>query len=63
LLSVSEPAHRRTGDVSLSLGAHCKVLGKERNTRSVPLTRETVAMPAIWLQERGSSDPEPVLPR
>jgi site-specific recombinase XerD len=61
-LRVSELANLRIGDVRLSTGAHFKVIGKGRKVRTAPLTKETVAVLRIWLQERGGDDAEPLFP-
>jgi integrase/recombinase XerD len=61
-LRVSELASLRICDVSLGTGAHCKVIGKGRKTRTAPLTTETVAVLRVWLQERGGDDRDPVFP-
>ncbi len=61
-LRVSELANLRIGDMGLSTGAHCKVIGKGRKTRTAALTKETVAVLRIWLQERGGDDPDPMFP-
>jgi integrase/recombinase XerD len=61
-LRVSELANLRIGDVSLSTGAHCRVIGKGRKERCAPLTSETVAVLRTWLTERRGNDDEPLFP-
>ena len=47
----------RVGDVELGTGAHVRVHGKGRKERCTPLTRHTVAVLRVWLQERRASRP------
>jgi site-specific recombinase XerD len=61
-LRVSELASLCIGDVSLSTGAHCRVIGKGRKTRCAPLTTETVAVLRTWLAERKGNHDEPLFP-
>jgi len=61
-LRVSELASLRTGEVSLSTGAHCRVIAKGRKERCAPLTAETVAVLRIWLNERQGGPEEPLFP-
>ena len=61
-LRVSELASLQIGDVSLNTGAHCRVIGKGRKTRSAPLTAETVAVLRTWLAERQGDAHEPLFP-
>jgi len=61
-LRVSELANLRVGDVSLSTGAHCRVLGKGRKERCATLTAETVAVLRTWLDERQGKPEEPLFP-
>jgi integrase/recombinase XerD len=49
---VSELTGLCVGDVHLGSGAHIRVLGKGRKTRTPTLTRETVATLRAWLNER-----------
>lgn len=61
-LRVSELASINIGDVSLSTGAHCRVIGKGRKERCAPLTTETVAVLRTWLAERQGNANEPLFP-
>jgi integrase/recombinase XerD len=51
-LRVSELASLRICDVELGTGAHLRVHGKGRKERCTPLTRHSVAVLRVWLQER-----------
>jgi len=61
-LRVSELAGLRTGDVTLSAGAHCRVLGKGRKERCAPLTAETRVVLRIWLAERQGAPADALFP-
>ncbi len=62
-LRVSELTNLRLGDVSLEHpGAHCRVIGKGRKTRSATLTVETIAILRDWCQERKDAPDDPVFP-
>jgi len=61
-LRVSELANLRVGDVSLSTGAHCRVLGKGRKERCATLTAETVAVLRTALSFRQGKPEEPLFP-
>lgn len=61
-LRVSELASLRIGDVSLDTGAHCRVVGKGRKTRSAPFTAETVAVLRVWLSERQGEGTDALFP-
>jgi integrase/recombinase XerD len=61
-LRVSELAGLQIGHVSLNTGAHCRVIGKGRKTRSAPLTTETVAVLRSWMAERQGNPDEPLFP-
>jgi len=59
---VSELCALRVCDVSLSTGAHCRVIGKGRKARSTMLTAETVAVLRTWNRERKGQDDDPLFP-
>jgi integrase/recombinase XerD len=62
-LRVSELTNLRLRDVSLTRpGAHCRVIGKGRKTRSQTLTAETVTILRDWLRERKGAPDDPVFP-
>lgn len=57
---VSELCALRVCDISLSTGAHCRVVGKGRKARSAMVTAETVAVLRPWCRER-KGEPEDAL--
>jgi site-specific recombinase XerD len=59
---VTELITLRVDDVSLSTGAHAKVIGKGRKRRTANLTPETVAVLRQWLKERQGKPADPLLP-
>jgi site-specific recombinase XerD len=59
---VTELVTLRVGDVSLSTGAHIKVIGKGRKRRTASLTPETVAILRQWLRERQGHPEDPLFP-
>jgi site-specific recombinase XerD len=61
-LRVSELTGLRIADVSLSTGAHVRVMGKGRKERAITLTRETVAVLRQWLKERQGQPQDPLFP-
>ena len=61
-LRVSEPCALRVRDLSLSTGAHCRVIGKGRKARCAMLTAETVATLREWSRERKGQDDDPLFP-
>ncbi|MCA1678561.1 MAG: site-specific integrase [Actinobacteria bacterium] len=61
-LRVSELANLRIGEISLSTGAHCRVIAKGRKERCAPLTAETVAVLRTWLAERQGAPQDPLFP-
>jgi integrase/recombinase XerD len=61
-LRVTELVTLRVRDVSLSAGAHCRVIGKARKQRAITLTRETVAVLREWLKERQGQPEDPLFP-
>jgi integrase/recombinase XerD len=61
-LRVSELCALRVCDVSLSTGAHCRVIGKGRKARVAMLTTETIATLREWCKERKGDDHDPLFP-
>jgi integrase/recombinase XerD len=61
-LRVSELCALRICDLSLSTGAHCRVVGKGRKARCAMLTAETVATLREWSRERQGHDDDPLFP-
>jgi integrase len=61
-LRVSELCSLRVCDVSLSTGAHCRVIGKGRKARVAMLTTETIATLREWCKERNGHDRDPLFP-
>jgi site-specific recombinase XerD len=61
-LRVSELVALRVGDVSLSTGAHLRVIGKGRKERCATLTPETVAVLREWMLERDGEPEQPLFP-
>ncbi|HZE17712.1 MAG TPA: tyrosine-type recombinase/integrase, partial [Mycobacterium sp.] len=61
-LRVTELTGLRLADLSLSTGAHVRVIGKSRKERCVTLTGETVAVLKQWLRELNGQDEEPLFP-
>ena len=61
-MRVTELVTLRIRDVSLSTGAHCRVIGKGRKQRATTLTRETVAALREWLKERQGQPDDPLFP-
>lgn len=59
---VSELCALRICDVSLSTGAHCRVIGKGRKARVAMLTTETIATLREWCKERKGHDHDPLFP-
>ena len=59
---VSELVNLTIAAVTLTTGAHLKVLGKGRKERSAILTAETVAVLREWLREREGHPHEPTFP-
>lgn len=49
-------------DVHLGVGAHIRCRGKGRKERCTPLTRQTVAVLRVWLQERAGRPGELLFP-
>ena len=61
-LRVSELVSVEVGDVSLSTGAHVRVIGKGRKERCATLTPETVAVLREWMLERDGQPEQPLFP-
>ena len=61
-LRVSELTGLRNCDVELGTGAHLDCLGKGRKRRCTPLRKETAAVLAVWMKERGGGPEDPVFP-
>jgi integrase/recombinase XerD len=59
---VSELINLTISAVTLTTGAHLKLLGKGRKERSAILTTETVAVLREWLREREGHPHEPTFP-
>jgi len=59
---VSELTGLQVNDISLSTGAHVRVLGKGRKERCATLTTETVAVLHTWLDERRGDREDPLFP-
>ena len=61
-LRVSELCALRIRDLSLSTGAHCRVIGKGRKARCAMLSTETVTTLREWSRERQGEDDDPLFP-
>lgn len=61
-LRVSELTGLCCGDVQLATGAHVRCLGKGRKTRCTPLSKPTVAILDVWMQERTGQPQDPLFP-
>ena len=61
-LRVSELTGLRNRDVELGAGAHLNCVGKGRKRRSTPLRKQTAAVLAAWMEERGGGPGDPVFP-
>jgi len=61
-LRISELVSVTVADVSLGVGAHVRYVGKGRKQRITPLTPLTVAVPRVWLIERGGASTDPLFP-
>ena len=61
-LRVSELTGLRNSDVELGTGAHLNCAGKGRKNRGTPLRKQTAAVLAAWMKERGGKPGEPLFP-
>jgi integrase/recombinase XerD len=61
-LRVSELTGLRNRDVELGTGASLSCQGKGRKHRCTPLRKQTAAVLAAWMKERGSGPDDPVFP-
>ncbi|MEP6815232.1 MAG: tyrosine-type recombinase/integrase [Marmoricola sp.] len=61
-LRVSELTGLCCGDIELATGAHVRCLGKGRKTRCTPLSKPTVAVLDVWMQERTGQPQDPLFP-
>jgi site-specific recombinase XerD len=61
-LRLSEVIGLDCGDVSLGTAAHVRCEGKGRKERCVPLTKSTVAVLKVWMQERQGHLEDPLFP-
>jgi|SRR6516164_1803324 site-specific recombinase XerD len=61
-LRLSEMTGLTRKDVTLSTGAHVRVIGKGRKERCVPLARPTVAVLKAWLREPARGDGQVLFP-
>jgi site-specific recombinase XerD len=61
-LRLSEMTGMTRKDVTLSTGAHVRVIGKGRKERCVPLAKPTVAVLKTWLREPPRGDEQVLFP-
>jgi integrase/recombinase XerD len=61
-LRVSELTALRIQDIELGVGAHVRCTGKGRKERATPLSKATVAVLRVWMQERGGQPDDPLFP-
>ncbi|TKB23084.1 integrase [Desulfopila sp. IMCC35006] len=61
-LRLSELIGIRRRDIVLSSGAHVRCYGKGRKERCTPLTKQTVAIMKIWLEELAGANNDVVFP-
>jgi integrase/recombinase XerD len=61
-LRVSELLALTRADVHLGTGPHARAIGKGRKERVTPLTRQTVAVLAVWMRETHSPPDSPLFP-
>ncbi len=61
-LRVSELTGLRNSDAELGTGAHLTCAGKGRKNRSTPLRKQTAAVLAVWMKERGGGPGDPLFP-
>jgi integrase/recombinase XerD len=62
-LRLSELTQLACQDVRLEDGAHVRWDGKGRKERCTPLTRQTVAVLHVWMQEHRGQPTDPLFPR
>jgi len=61
-LRVSELTGLRNCDAELGTGAHLNCTGKGRKRRRTPLRKQTAAVLAVWMKERGGGPGDPLFP-
>lgn len=61
-LRLSEMTGMTRKDITLSTGAHVRVIGKGRKERCVPLAKATVAVLKTWLREPSRGDGQVLFP-
>lgn len=61
-LRASELTGLRNQDVELGTGAHVQCLGKGRKQRCTPLSKQTVEVLRVWMQERQGQPSDPLFP-
>ena len=61
-LRVTELTNLRCQDAHLGTGPHIETCGKGRKHRATPLTKRTVAVLQLWLQERDGHPDHPLFP-
>jgi integrase/recombinase XerD len=61
-LRVSELTGLRNSDAVLGAGAHLTCVGKGRKQRCTPLRKQTAAVLAVWMKERGGGPGDPLFP-
>jgi site-specific recombinase XerD len=61
-LRVSELTGLRNCDAELGTGAHLNWTGKGRKRRRTPLRKQTAAVLAVWMKERGGGPGDPLFP-
>lgn len=61
-LRASELTGLRNQDVELGTGAHVQCRGKGRKQRCTPLSKQTVGVLRVWMQERQGEPGDPLFP-
>ena len=61
-LRASELTGLRNQDVELGTGAHVQCWGKGRKQRCTPLSKQTVGVLRVWMQERQGQPGDPLFP-
>lgn len=61
-LRLSELTSLQTNDIHLGTGAHVRVMGKGRKERCTPLSKNTRAVLAAWMQEPARAQGQPLFP-